>query len=224
MVNPAPRSLQTRTHFEQQVNQVHDDVLRMGALVEQSCHLARQALAELDLEAPNLIDENDHLIDRYYRQIEQGCLRLVALQSPVGRDLRILSTLMQVVRDLERIGDYAKDVGELTVRLFPYLPHPAREPVTLMLERCRSLLALSLQALADYDADLGRSIKRRDDAVDQDYAQLYERLVYDSDYQRGIESTVLFALIIRYLERMADHATNVGQRVAFIETGQFPNS
>lgn len=224
MVNPTPRGLQTRSRFDQQVNQVHDDVLRMGALVEQSCRLARQALAELDLDAPQQIDENDKLIDRYYRQIEQSCLRLVALQSPVGRDLRILSTLMQVVRDLERIGDYAKDVGELTVRLFPYLPHPAREPVALMLERCRSLLALSLQALTDYDADLGSSIKRRDDAVDQDYAQLYERLVYDSDYQRNTESTVLFALIIRYLERMADHATNVGQRVAFIETGQFPSS
>lgn len=224
MVNPAPRGLQTRSRFDQQVNQVHDDVLRMGALVEQSCRLARQALAELDLDAPQQIDENDKLIDRYYRQIEQSCLRLVALQSPVGRDLRILSTLMQVVRDLERIGDYAKDVGELTVRLFPYFPHPAREPVALMLERCRSLLALSLQALTDYDADLGSSIKRRDDAVDQDYAQLYERLVYDSDYQRNTESTVLFALIIRYLERMADHATNVGQRVAFIETGQFPSS
>jgi phosphate transport system protein len=224
MVNPSPGGLPTRTHFDQQVNQLHDDALRMGALVEQSCRLARQALAERDLEAPALITQTDLQIDRYYRQIEQGCLRLVALQSPVGRDLRILSTLMQVVRDLERIGDYAKDVGELTLRLFPYLPHPAVEPVSLMLERCRSMLALSLQALADYDADLGRSIKRRDDAVDQDYEQLYEWLVYDESYQRSTESTVLFALIIRFLERMADHATNVGQRVAFIETGQLPGS
>ena len=213
----------TRTRFMKQVKDVQQDILRMGALVENSCWLARQALIERDLAAPNQIDHQDNVIDDLYRKIEHDCLSLVALQSPVSRDLRILSAFMQIVRDLERIGDYAEDLGELAIRLFSHRPHPAMERVGLMLDRSRSMLAMSLAAIANVDAEMGRAIKDKDDAVDDDFDTLYDRLVHDSEAQDNLEATVLLVLVIRHIERMADHATNVGQRICFIESGRMPN-
>ncbi|MBF2028990.1 MAG: phosphate signaling complex protein PhoU [Oscillatoriales cyanobacterium C42_A2020_001] len=210
----------TRIHFERQLKRIQRDVLRMGALVENSFWLARQALFERDLEAPNQISVQDDHIDQLYRQIEQDCVALIALQSPVAQDLRLLSALMQLVRDLERIGDYAEDLGEIAVQLFPY-PNPSHmEQVKRMCDRCRAMLALSLAALSDLDAESGLAVKVRDDAVDLDYETLYHSLAQQRNIQGVVEPIVLLVLIIRHLERMADHATNIGKRVAYIVTGQ----
>jgi len=209
----------TRTNFERQIKRVQRDVLRMGALVENSFWLARQALFERDLEAPSQISIQDDQIDQLYRQIEQDCVTLIALQSPVAQDLRLLSAMMQLVRDLERIGDYAEDLGEIAVMLFPY-PTPAHmNQVKMMCDRCRAMLALSLAALSDLDAESGLAVKQRDDAVDSDYETLYRSLAKQQNVQGFVEPIVLTVLIIRHLERMADHATNIGKRVAYIVTG-----
>ena len=192
----------------------------MGALVEKSFWLARQALFERDLEAPKQISELDDQIDELYRQIEHDCVTLIALQSPVAQDLRLLSALFHLVRDLERIGDYAEDLGEIALLLFPY-PTPAHmNQVKLMCDRCRAMLAMSLAALSDLDAESGLAVKIRDDAVDLDYEMLYTSLAQQRDVPGVIEPIVLLVLIIRHLERMADHATNIGKRVAYIVTGQ----
>lgn len=192
----------------------------MGALVENSCWLARQALFEQDLEAPSRISIQDKQVDQLYKQIELDCVNLIALQSPVARDLRLLSAIMQLVRDLERIGDYAEDLGEIAIRLFPYPELPYMAQIQTMSDRCRAMLAMSLAALSDLDAESGQNVKVRDDAVDADYEALYDLLARRTEVRYGVEPIVLQVLVIRHLERMADHATNIGQRVAYIVTGQ----
>jgi len=192
----------------------------MGALVEKSCWLARQALFDRDLAAADAIARQDKQIDQFYRQIELDCVSIMALQAPVTQDLRLVSAIMQLVRDLERIGDYAKDLGEVAVKLFAYPPHSCLPQVQIMLDRCRAMLALSLAALSDLDAQSGLDMKARDDTVDDDYDRLYQLLALQYDVPGAIEPIVLLVLTIRYLERMADHATNIGGRVAYIVTGQ----
>lgn len=209
-----------RVNFERQIRRIQQDVLRMGALVEHSFWLARQSLFDRDLDAPGQIAIQDKRIDQFYRQIEQDCVTLLALQSPVAKDLRLLSALMQLVRDLERIGDYAEDLGEIAVRLFPYPVPPDMEQAKLMCDRCRAMLAMSLAALADLDAQAGLAVKDRDDSVDLDYELLYQALAQQRDVSGVVEPIVLMVLVIRHLERMADHATNIGKRVAYIVTGQ----
>ncbi len=209
-----------RNHFERQMRRVQQDVLRMGALVENSCWLARNALVDRDLDAAKQIDLQDKSIDQLYRHIEQECVNLMALQAPVSRDLRLLSALMQLVRDLERIGDYANDIGELAVKLFTYPEHPTIGRIQIMLDRCRAMLALSLKALSNLDADAALEIKDKDDVVDEDYESLYNILVQEPDLHHGVEPIVLLVLVIRYLERMADHATNIGTRIVYIVTGE----
>ncbi|WP_225931174.1 phosphate signaling complex PhoU family protein [Leptolyngbya sp. 7M] len=180
----------TRLQFERQLRRVQRDVLRMGALVEHSCWLARKALCERDLEAAYQISVQDKQIDQLYRQIEVDCVNLMALQAPVTQDLRLLSALMQLIRDLERIGDYAEDIGEIAVKLFPYPVQPCMERVQIMLDRCRAMLAMGLAALSDLDAESGLDIKLKDDAVDSDYESLYNLLVHHTDITDTIEPTV----------------------------------
>lgn len=215
--NPHPT---TRIHFERQLKRIQRDVLRMGALVENSFWMARQALFERDLDAPGRIAIQDKQIDELYRQIEQDCVRLIALEAPVAQDLRLLSAMMQLVRDLERIGDYAEDLGEIAVRLFPYPSPVCMHQVQSMCDRCRAMLAMSLAALSDLDAESGLAVKIKDDAVDLDYETLYAALAHQRDVPGIVEPIVLMILVIRHLERMADHATNIGKRVAYIVTGQ----
>lgn len=210
----------TRLEFERQLRRLQRDVLRMGALVESSCWLSRKALFERDLEAAQQIVLQDKQVDKLYRQIEKDCVTLMAMQSPVTQDLRLLSAIMQLIRDLERIGDYAEDLGEIAVKLFPYPVHPLMDRVQLMLDRCRAMLAMGLAALSDLDAESGLDIKMKDDAVDSDYESLYGLLARQTNVQGPIEPIVLLVLVIRHLERMADHATNIGKRVAYIVTGQ----
>lgn len=210
----------SRTHFERRLKRLERDILRMGALVENSFRLSHQALFARNLAAAAELPLLDKQIDQFYRHVEIECAALLTLEAPVAKDLRLLSAFMQLVRDLERIGDYAEDLGEIAIKLFPYPPHKCLPQIEVMSHHAQAMLAASLMALADLDAQAGLAVKRLDDAVDESYQNLYHTLATERDIQGVLEPWLLLALVIRHLERMADHATNVGQRVAYIVTGQ----
>ncbi len=207
------------THFRRKVKRLERDILRMGALVENSFRLSHQALFARDLSAAEAIPLLDKQIDRFYRQIEAECVMLMTLQAPAAMDSRLLGAFMQLVRDLERIGDYAQDISEIAVLLFPYPPHPCMAEIEEMSHQARAMLATSLVALADLDAEVGQRIKQLDSIVDDAYHNLYHILANQRDVKGVVEPLLLMALLIRHLERMADHATNIGQRVSYIVTG-----
>jgi phosphate transport system protein len=194
--------------------------MRMGALVEQSFRLSHECLFERNVDAARQIIYLDKRIDRYYRQIESDCATLMTLQSPVAQDLRCLSAFMQLVRDLERIGDYAQDLTEMGVKLLKYPPQDFLPEIKLMSEHAQLMLATSLVALADLDSSVGERVKRLDDTVDDAYERLYDLLANQRDIKGVVEPILLLGLIVRHLERMADHATNIGQRVAYMVTGK----
>jgi phosphate transport system protein len=209
-----------RPQLARGIRRLERDVLRMGALVEQSFRLSHQALFFRDLVAAEELPRLDKKIDRFYRQIESDCTTIMTLQSPTAQDLRCLSAFMQLVRDLERIGDYAEDLGEIAIKIFPYPPHTSLPEIEVMSRHAQAMLATSLVALADFDEAGGRCLKRLDDTVDDAYDRVYQTLAQQRDVPGIVEPIVLLALAIRCLERMADHATNIGQRVAYIVTGQ----
>ncbi len=209
-----------RGHFQRRIRRLERDILRMGALVENSFRLSHQALFARDLMAAKQLPLLDKQIDQFYRQIELECAALITLEGPVAQDLRLLSAFMQLVRDLERIGDYAEDLGEIALKIFPYPPHRCVPQIETMSHHAQAMLATSLVALADLDAQAGRSVKRLDDVVDTAYKTVYQTLASERDIKGVVEPILLLALVIRHLERMADHATNIGQRVAYIVTGQ----
>jgi phosphate transport system protein len=189
-------------------------LLRVGSMVEESAVLTRAVLAVPDLEAAPMVRRGDDRIDRLYRELEHDCRQLLT-----GRRLRdpevgeVLSYL-HGVRDLERIGDYCKEVAELGEQLLPYQPLALREPLLTMLDRCRSLLSLALDGVSDGDAGAGVRLLALDDLVDHDYERLL-KLLCDREHTIDLpaEATPLLVLTVRCLERMADHAVNVSRRM-----------
>ncbi len=147
-------------------------------------------------------------------------IREEELKNKVAQDLRLLSAFMQLVRDLERIGDYAKDLAEIALKLFAYTPHDCMGEIEAMSHHAQYMLATSLVALADLDQEAGPKVKELDNTVDRAYDYLYHTLAHQRDIKGVVEPILLMALLIRHLERMADHATNIAQRVSYIVTGQ----
>ncbi len=224
-----------RSHFDRRIRRLERDILRMGALVEHSFRLSHQALFARNLAASEEIPLLEKKIDQFYRQIESECAALMTLQAPVAQrsaggsslaslsqaqDSRLLSAFMQLVRDLERIGDYAEDLAEIAIKLFPYPSQGCLPQIEVMSHHAQAMLAASLVAVADLDAEAGQAVKRLDDAVNTSYKTVYGILATQRDVKGVVEPILLLALVIRHLERMADHATNIGQRVAYIVTGQ----
>jgi phosphate transport system protein len=211
--------LKESKQFRHRSRSLEQDLLRMGALVENSFRLAHRSLFQREIDMIQQIPLIDLKIDKYYHQIELECAELMAIASPVAQDLRLLSAFMQMVRDLERIGDYAKDLGMISLKLFPYPEHPCIPAIEQMSHHARAMLEASLAALATLDGTAGPTIHKLDDEVDQAYDDIYQTLASQTNLQGSIEPSILLALTIRHLERMADHATNIAFRVTFIVTG-----
>ncbi|TVQ42275.1 MAG: phosphate transport system regulatory protein PhoU [Gloeocapsa sp. DLM2.Bin57] len=219
MINPYYRKTSTvATPLERCLRRVEQDVLRMGSLVEQSFRLSHQCLFEGYLDAAEQIIKLDKEIDAYYRKIELDCALIMTTQAPLAQDLRILTASMQLVRDLERIGDYAQDLTEIAIKLLSYPPHPLLGEIKQMSYHAQFMLSTSLSALASLDAATGLGVKQLDDVVDDAYELLYQQLAYQ-EIRGCVEPILLLTLTIRHLERMADHSTNIGQRVNYIVTG-----
>ncbi len=209
-----------RSYFEQALKRLEQDVLRMGALVEESFRMSHQALFENQLETPGKITQLEKEIDRLYRHIEEECSSFLTLQAPVAQDLRLLSAVMQLVRDLERIGDYAQDLGEIAMKLTRYPPHPCMEEMAAMSWQAQHMLDRSLICLTQLEPEAGAIVKKMDDVVDDAYDRLYKVLAFQRDIKGVVEPILLMVLVMRHLERMADHATNIAQRVSYIVTGK----
>ncbi|PSB10427.1 phosphate transport system regulatory protein PhoU [Pleurocapsa sp. CCALA 161] len=206
--------------LERSLRKVQQEVLRMGTLVEQSFRLSHQSLFEADLDAIPKLLVLEKQIDIYYRQIESDCATLMTLQAPVAQDLRMLSAFIQLVRDLERIGDYAQDLSEMAVKLIKYPPQSILPEIAQMSEHAQLMLATSLVALADLDGSSGGRVKEYDDIVDDAHDRIYNAIAMQKNVPGVVEPVLLLGLIIRHLERMADHATNISQRVTYIVTGK----
>jgi phosphate transport system protein len=219
-VTLTPKTNSEANQIQRSLRKIQQEVLRMGTLVEQSFRLSHQTLFEGDLDAIPKLLVLEKQIDIYYRQIEADCATLMTLQAPVAQDLRMLSASMQLVRDLERIGDCAEDLSEMAVKLMKYPPHAILEDIAQMSEHAQLMLATSLVALADLDQSAGARVKEYDDIVDDAYDRLYDAIALQQNVPGVVEPVVLFGLIIRNLERMADHATNISQRVTYIVTGK----
>ena len=220
MTSTSKANHQEANQLERSILRIQQEVLRMGTLVEQSFRLSHQSLFEQDIDAIEKINVLEESIDAYYRQIESNCATLMTLQAPVAQDLRMLSAIMQLVRDLERIGDCAQDLSEMSLKLVRYPPHELLPEIAQMSDHAQLMLATSLVALADLDSSAGARVKEYDDIVDDAYDYLYQAIASLEDVPGLVEPILLLGLIIHHLERMADHATNISQRVTYIVTGK----
>lgn len=213
----------TRTGFDRSLTELEQRMLEMGSIVEEAVGKAVASLAEQDLALAQAICENDDQIDNLSREIEDECIKILALQQPIARDLRAVTTVLRTVVDLERIADHAVNIAELTLRI-------GREPlikplidIPRMSRLAMDMLHEILQAYVSRDIEQAHSLCRRDEKVDAIYAELYDELIgfvmEGGDSRRAAQAVVLL-FAARYLERIADHAVNIGERLIYLETGQ----
>ena len=206
-----------RHHFETDLQALKNRLLNMGALVEERVHDATHALIERRLDTAERIITSDQDVNELQIEIDERCLRLLALQQPMATDLRLITAAMKINADLERIGDQAVNIAEQAVRI---LAHPPLKPMIdlpRMAQIAEKMTRESLDAFVRKDAKLARAILARDDEVDQLKDQVFRVLLTYMMADPGtIERALGLILVSRHLERIADHATNIAEDVIFV--------
>lgn len=213
----------TREGFDKALNELQQEMLRMGSMVEEAIHLATQSLTKQDLSLAQKIIDGDDLIDDLSNKIEDDCIRLIALQQPLARDLRVITTVLKTATDLERIADHATNIAEITQRIGKdHLIKPLID-IPKMAGMVEGMVHDSLKAFVDRDVEFAKKTCLKDDEIDKLYEALFNELtgfvMAGGDNHRVVQAlNLLFAA--RFLERVGDHATNIGERTIYLVTGK----
>jgi phosphate transport system protein len=210
-----------RKTFETEIQQVKDDVLLLGSMVEQAILGSVEALKKRDLKASEKILMDDKSINKKRFDIENQLMILIATQQPMAHDLRLLASIMEIISELERMGDYAKGIANINLRMGD---QPLLKPlidVPRMAEKGVSMLHRALTAFINEDLEIARSIPVEDDEVDALYNQVYhELMMFVIQDPKTIERANWLLWVAHNLERVADRVTNICERTVFIATGE----
>jgi len=211
----------TDRKYEEDLQRLRENILYMGGLVEDQIQKAVKSLVERDSELANVIIERDHEVNRLDVDIDDLCIRLLALHQPAGRDLRFITTGLKITTDLERIGDMAVNICERALelnqepQLKPYIDVPRMATIA------QRMIRESLDAFVREDTELALKVCKEDDEVDQLNAQIFrETLTFMIENPQTISRATKISSVSKYLERIADHATNIGEMVVFMVKGK----
>ncbi|HME80509.1 MAG TPA: phosphate signaling complex protein PhoU [Candidatus Eremiobacteraceae bacterium] len=209
-----------RENFHRILDETQQDTLRLGSLVEDATAKAVDALTRSDVKLADEILEGDDIVDDLCVRIETNCLNLLALQQPMASDLRTIAAMLDIIIDLERIGDHACDIAQITKNLST---EPQLKPfidIPLMATTAREMLRESLDAFAQHSADIAHKVPEKDDEVDRLYRAVFKELIeFMAKDPRAISRGSNLILVALYLERIADHATNICERVVYMVEG-----
>ncbi len=210
----------TRTDFEVQLDEIRRSLLEMGTTVDTMVAQATQALSEQDVDLAEQVIANDDTVDAMDIEIEAACMRLIALQAPVARDLRLLGTAIKVITDLERIGDHAVDIAKVARKLSTDSFFKPLVDLPKMSRAVREMLRNSMSAFVNHDLALVDRVVEADDEIDTLFHKLRDELHQHmrSDSALVVQASYLL-FVAHYLERIADHTVNIAERVYFAETG-----
>ena len=212
--------LLVREHFTQKINDIKNNVLKMGAMVEDIIETAVTALKSQDVELARKIYDKDDEIDQLELEIEKECMIILALQQPLAKDLRTIASVLKIIADLERMGDNAVNIAKVTLEIGkdplikPIVDIPKMAAIT------QEMIKLSLEAFLTEDVTLAEKVVERDEEVDG----LYDTIINDileiiTENKEFTKQGIKLMFIGRYLERMADHSTNICERTIYMISG-----
>jgi phosphate transport system protein len=211
----------TRQAFDEQLRELERRLVEMGRFVESMLEKAVKALADQDAGAAREVIAADDTADGMDLEIEQHCMRLLALQQPMSRDLRMIGTVMKVIADVERIGDYSVDIARTAIKLKEEEYFRPLEDIPRMTEMVRQMLREALEALVARDLEQVARVVACDDAVDRMWYKVRDDVEKVMQEQpEVVPQAVALLLVARYLERVADHTVNIAERTAYMETGR----
>lgn len=210
-----------RFGFTEEMRGLEHDLLEMGARAERMVQYSLDSLTRLDPSLARQVLELDDEVDRAELSIESRCLRLFALQQPAGSDLRSVSTVMKMITDIERIGDLSVDIAKITLKIEKEFGDASAIDVIRMGNSARLMIRASLQAFVSRDLSLLGQVVDEEDRVDEMYRELRTQIFHDmreNPDQVVIDGWLMLA--IHHVERIADHALNIAERVHFMITGE----
>lgn len=210
-----------RTEYHRDLRTLQDDLLSLGSMVEKAVDKSLNALKNRDMAlAQEVIDEDDAIDEKRFA-LEEQCIDLIATQQPLASDLRALITVLHVAVELERMGDYAEGIAKISVSMGDEPPLKPLIDIPRMADRCVDMLRRSLDALVNRDIDAAYQVCDDDDEVDNLYDQVYRELLTYMMADPGAVRRATYLLWVAHdLERIADRATNIAERVVFLATGR----
>lgn len=210
-----------RSVFDRELEKLHLDMLRMGSLAQEAIDNAIIALKTRNEELAHSVIENDKEVDSIERAVEARALRLLLQQQPVARDLRTISTALKVITDMERIGDQAADIADISLRFSGQKFIKELIHIPIMSEIAIDMVKQSIDAYVRSDLEQARAVLLRDDEVDDLFESIKTDLVeLISKDKNNADQAIDFLMIAKYLERIGDHATNIAEWVIFNITGE----
>jgi phosphate transport system protein len=210
-----------RESFDRHLRELQDDVLVMGSMVEKAIDRSMEALKKRDLELAHQVIADDARINQKRFEIENKCIELIISQQPMASDLRIIVAVLNIIVDLERIGDHAEGNAKIAVMIGDEPPLKPLIDLPRMAEKTRDMLRRSLDAFVNHDAETAARICDEDDEVDQLYDQVFrELLTFMAEDPRTITRATRLIWVGHNLERSADRVTNICERVIYLVTGK----
>ena len=211
----------TRTGFDVALDSLHDDILRMGSIVEKQLHQCIEALVNKDENLAIRVIENDDLVDNLEKEIENKCIRLIAKEQPLAIDLRTIFTSTKIVTDLERMADHAVDVAKVVKRLKgqDYIKELIDIPKMALL--VESMIKKALDGFVEGNIEVAYEVCKMDDQVDAYYKLIFNDLLELMIKDKStVPQATQFMFVCKNLERVADHVTNICEWTVYLVTGE----
>ncbi len=211
--------------FDRDLEQIQALIMKMGGLVEDQILTAARGLDERDEELANAVRMRDKVIDELDEQVNTEAARVIALRAPAARDLRVVLSVIKISNNLERIGDYAKNMGKRTGVLVQHQPVGSSSGALRRMAKAVDLMLKdALDAYIQQDAELAEAVRQRDQEVDQMYNALFrEFITHMMEDPRNITSCMHLHFIAKNIERMGDHVTSIAEQVIYLVTGETPD-
>jgi phosphate transport system protein len=208
-------------HFQIELEKLKKKILSLGGMVEEQVRMAIRAIENRDGELAEKIIAADHKVDETEVEVEEECLKVLALHQPVAVDLRFITALIKINNDLERIGDEAVNISQRVANIARRAPMKVPINYGTMTAKSEAMLKKSLDALVNLDVDLAYKVCFADDEVDEINKQNYDKLKESiRQHPEHVGYLINFLLVSRHLERIADHATNIAEDVIYLVTGE----
>ena len=213
--------MEIRTVFHKKLREIQDDILAMGSMVEKATSRSIEALKNRDLEMAQQIIADDQKINRKRFEIEEKCVQLIATQQPMASDLRAIICVLNIITEIERIGDHAEGIAKIVIMIGDEPPLKPLIDIPRMAEKVNDMLHRSLDALINRDADMAKQIVGEDDDVDNLYDQVFrELLVFMAEDPKTITRATRLIWVAHNLERSADRVTNICERIVYLVSGK----
>lgn len=209
-----------RQTFLAQLEELNNDVIKMGSILELSMNEMIGVLGDKDIEKAKKIIDRDDEIDMLEQQIEKECINIIAKQQPLASDLRKITSIMKIITDIERIADQCADISEYIIKLNKYPQMEPPKSLGHMIEAMKKMVINTIDSFVEADIEKAKSVIEADDEVDTAFEKITDEL--SLTMQRSPElvpQCICYLMIIKYLERMADHATNIAEWITYIVTG-----